>query len=135
MRRVIPPIDSTKERILACSTKNDLIKLLATTGASEPEINWLRENYLTLAEKAHLELILSSTQGNLFHQPEPTPRGEIVEYRLSEIIESIDEEMKRLGWGKEQGIKHLMEKYGKRSRIHLSDNQLLEFWDYLKSSD
>ncbi|WP_144874178.1 hypothetical protein [Hyella patelloides] len=116
-----------------CSTSNDLIKLLADNKASEPEINWLRENYLSISEKQQLTLIENSTQGNLFKVPEPTPRGEIVEYRLSEIIESIDHEMKRLGWSKEQGRQHLMEKYNKKSRIHLSDNELLEFWEYLKN--
>ncbi|WP_222427382.1 hypothetical protein [Hyella patelloides] len=121
------------EIVLNCSTKNDLIKLLATTGASEPEIEWLRENYLSSAERAHLELIRKSTQGNLFNQPEP--ELEIVEYKLSEIIAATDGEMKRLGWGKERGRQHLMETYGKKSRIHLTNSELLEFWDYLKSRD
>ncbi|VEP16898.1 Phage/plasmid primase, P4 family, C-terminal domain (fragment) [Hyella patelloides LEGE 07179] len=57
-----------KERILNCSTSNDLIKLLANNKVSQPEINWLRENYLTIGEKAHLELIRKSTQGNLLNQ-------------------------------------------------------------------
>ncbi|VEP15723.1 Phage/plasmid primase, P4 family, C-terminal domain (fragment) [Hyella patelloides LEGE 07179] len=127
--------NKVKERVLDCSTKNDLIKLLADNKASEPEINWLRENYLSISEKQQLTLIENSTQGNLFKGPEPTPRGEIVEYRLSEIIESIDHEMKRLGWSKEQGRQYLMERYNKKSRLHLTDEELLEFWDYLKNLD
>ncbi|VEP17297.1 hypothetical protein H1P_5840003 [Hyella patelloides LEGE 07179] len=41
--------------------------------------------------------------------------------------------MKRLGWGKERGIKHLIEKYNQKSRRNLTDEQLLEFWNYLKN--
>ncbi|MGK7885091.1 MAG: hypothetical protein AB4057_10770, partial [Crocosphaera sp.] len=39
----------------------------------------------------------------------------------------------RLGWDIERGEQHLIEQYGVRSRIKLSDSQLLEFLEYLKS--
>ncbi len=40
--------------------------------------------------------------------------------------------MKRLGWSKRQGREYLIKRYGKRSRLHLSDEELIEFWNYLK---
>ncbi len=49
-----------------------------------------------------------------------------------EIIEGIDKEMSRLGWGVQQGQGYILEKYGKKSRQVLSDRQLLEFLEYLK---
>ncbi|NCQ41686.1 MAG: hypothetical protein GW795_07305, partial [Cyanobacteria bacterium] len=42
-------------------------------------------------------------------------------------------EMKRLGWTQDQGKKYLLETYGKKSRHLLSDNELIEFLNYLKT--
>ena len=41
--------------------------------------------------------------------------------------------MKRLSWTKEQGRDYLLSTYGKRSRLHLSDPELLEFLEYLEN--
>ena len=41
--------------------------------------------------------------------------------------------MTRLGWDREKGQRYLIQKYGVRSQIKLSDSQLLEFLEYLKS--
>jgi hypothetical protein len=51
----------------------------------------------------------------------------------SDIIVKTDIEMKRLGWTKEDGRKHLIETYGKKSRPLLSDQELWEFLKYLES--
>lgn len=45
----------------------------------------------------------------------------------------IDQHIQRLGWDTERGQRYLIETYGVRSRIKLSDRQLLEFLGYLKS--
>jgi hypothetical protein len=52
---------------------------------------------------------------------------------LSDIIAHTDIELKRLGWTNAQGRRHLEQTYGKRSRQHLSDTELMEFLDYLKT--
>lgn len=52
---------------------------------------------------------------------------------FSEIIARSNVEMKRLGWTKVQGREYLIQTYGKRSRQVLSDEELLEFLDYLES--
>jgi hypothetical protein len=51
----------------------------------------------------------------------------------SDIIFRTDIELRRLGWGKEEGRKHLIETYGKKSRHVLSDGELLEFLQYLEN--
>lgn len=52
---------------------------------------------------------------------------------LSDIIAHTDVELKRLGWTNAQGRRYLEQTYGKRSRQHLSDAELMEFLDYLKT--
>ena len=51
---------------------------------------------------------------------------------FSEIIAQSDVELKRLGWDSEQGRNYLLETYGKRSRQLLSDEELIEFLQYLQ---
>lgn len=63
--------------------------------------------------------------------PMPPPPAAPVD--LSDIIAQTTIELKRLGWNEVQGRTHLMAAYGKRSRQQLTDEELLEFLDYLKS--
>ncbi len=49
-----------------------------------------------------------------------------------ELIASIDAEMSRLGWTKERGIGYIQGKYGVKSRVQLSDAQIIEFFNYLR---
>ena len=93
---------------------------------------------------------VEETQTNIFEQPitsppvEETPPEETIEETAEEVTETIqfdfndikyktDLEMKRLGWTKEQGRDYLLGTYGKRSRLHLTDEELLEFWRYLET--
>lgn len=52
---------------------------------------------------------------------------------LSDVLAQTDVELKRLGWTNTQGRQHLQQTYNKRSRQHLTDQELLEFLDYLQS--
>ena len=54
------------------------------------------------------------------------------EIDFNEIQQKTDIEMKRLGWTKNDGREFLRSHYGKRSRLHLKDEQLLEFLEYLE---
>ncbi len=56
--------------------------------------------------------------------------GTTIEF--SDIIAQTNVEMKRLRWTNEQGRDYLLQTYGKRSRQLLSDEELLEFLDFLK---
>jgi hypothetical protein len=39
--------------------------------------------------------------------------------------------MRRIKWSKEIGRNYLLSTYGKRSCLHLTDAELVEFWHYL----
>jgi hypothetical protein len=79
------------------------------------------------------------------YTPEPvsreTPQKNFKESRapqagpvdLSDIIAQTDVELKRLGWTQAQGRRYLEKVYEKRSRQHLTDAELIEFLDYLKT--
>lgn len=47
------------------------------------------------------------------------------------VLADINRHMKRIGWDKDKGREYLLEKYGKRSRLLLNDQQILEFRAYL----
>lgn len=52
---------------------------------------------------------------------------------LSDVIAQTDVQIERLGWTKEQGREHLKTTYGKLGRSLLSEEELLDFLNYLKS--
>jgi hypothetical protein len=56
-----------------------------------------------------------------------------METDYSDVIAKTDFELQRLRWTKQQGVEHLVQTYGKRSRLTLSDAELLEFLHYLES--
>ncbi len=100
---------------------------MADGKASEPEINWIKANYLNQSEYAQLTTIEGTKQGNLFSQQQ---EPDVIEW--DQIKEEIDSNMKRLGWSKKQGKQYLIKRYGKTSRIHLTDAELIEFNNFLK---
>lgn len=61
----------------------------------------------------------------------PNPTREPLD--LSEIIAQTTVEVKRLGWDSKQGAIYLQRTYGKSSRQQLTDEELLEFLEYLRS--
>jgi hypothetical protein len=63
----------------------------------------------------------------------PSETTETIEIDFNEIKNKTDVEIKRLGWTKEQGRDFLLKTYGKRSRLHLTDEELLDFLHYLES--
>ena len=84
----------------------------------------------------------STVEKNIFDQPivedTPPPVTESAppeQLDFNEIRHKIDLEMKRLKWTKEQGRDYLLSTYGKRSRLHLQDDELLEFLHYLENLD
>lgn len=51
----------------------------------------------------------------------------------SELIARIGVSIKRLGWNNKQGSDYLQRTYGKKTRHDLTDEELLEFLEYLES--
>ncbi len=117
-----------KERILGCSTSNELIKLHSEGKISSQEITWLKENVLTTAERELVLEIESTRQGNLLSLDS---NQEVVHGDFNEVMRSIDEEMRRLNWSKGDGKDYLQRTYGVKSRLKLSDSELVEFLNYL----
>jgi hypothetical protein len=52
---------------------------------------------------------------------------------LSDTIAQIGAEIDRIGWTKKQGSSYLQDTYNKKTRVELTDEELFEFLDYLKS--
>lgn len=52
---------------------------------------------------------------------------------FSDVLAQTNIEIKRLQWTQNQGREFLLERYGKRSRQVLTDEELLDFLEYLKS--
>jgi hypothetical protein len=52
---------------------------------------------------------------------------------LSDVIAQTSVEIKRLGWTEAQGRSYLQSTYGKRSRQQLTDDELLDFLQYLET--
>jgi hypothetical protein len=52
---------------------------------------------------------------------------------LSDAIMQIGAEIDRIGWTKKQGSSYLQETYGKRTRVELTQAELMSFLNYLKS--
>lgn len=76
-------------------------------------------------------------EDSIAHQPSTIEPTLPLEYSdtldFSQIIDQTSIEMKRLEWTQEQGKKYLLETYGKKSRHLLSDHELIEFLNYLKT--
>ena len=49
----------------------------------------------------------------------------------NELLEAMDKEMKRLSWGVDDGRAYLQHKYHKKSRQALTDEEALEFYQFL----
>jgi hypothetical protein len=70
-------------------------------------------------------------------EPEPAPTPNLTPadtpIDFSDVIARTNVELKRLNWTSEQGRDYLLQTYGKRSRQLLTDEELLEFLQYLES--
>ena len=62
-----------------------------------------------------------------------TTAEEISNFDFNEVKQKTDLEIRRLGWTKDVGREFLKSRYGKRSRLHLTNEQLLEFLHYLET--
>lgn len=63
--------------------------------------------------------------------PEPAPASASIDF--SDVLMETDVELRRLGWDSKKGREHLKRTYSKRSRQELSETELYDFLDYLKT--
>ena len=124
--------NKVKERVLSCTTQNELITLYAEGKVSEVEISWLKSNLLTTNERQQLEAVETTKQTNLFdgNSEESTKKNQ--EPSFESIKQQIDLERKRVGWSKETAISYIQEKYSVSLRQDMTIEQLIELRDYLR---
>jgi len=75
-------------------------------------------------------------EASLTEEEPPAPEPVVVipeEIDYSVLKTKIDVEMKRLAWTTEKGREYLISTYGKKSRLLLTNEELLEFYNYLSS--
>ncbi len=80
-----------------------------------------KEDVQTITENLSLAGETSETQSTQF-----------VVY-WDDLIRQIDAQMERIGWSVERGRQYLLNKYGVRSRLLLSDEQVFEFLAFLQT--
>jgi predicted P-loop ATPase len=112
-----------KEGMLACTNKEELARFKSEGGFSEAEIKWVYRHALTPAQREKVKGAADCNQLNLLEQP-------AIEW--DELMAAIDAELARSGWTVEVARDHLARTYGVKSRHQLSDEQVIEFWEYLK---
>ncbi len=92
------------------------------------EIDWQ-----DLGQKVSLKInkIHNFNQDKNQSQPETSDNIKTVEPR-DVFIAQTDTYLTQLNWTPEQGREYLQQKYGRRSRLQLTDTEILDFIDYLK---
>jgi hypothetical protein len=63
----------------------------------------------------------------------PTASAIVDEEGFHRLIRLTDQQQKRLGWSSQQAREFLLTMYGKRSRHLLTNEEMLDFYDYLKT--
>ena len=110
----------------------------------EPELPPVKDIPLPEPEPLLLEMetdnysLLSELPEEASLTEEEPPASEPVvvipeEIDYSVLKTKIDVEMKRLAWTTEKGREYLISTYGKKSRLLLTNEELLEFYNYLSS--
>ncbi|MEM8829042.1 MAG: hypothetical protein AAGE96_06765 [Cyanobacteria bacterium P01_G01_bin.19] len=122
--------------------QRDFAAALEAKTASEETVLAENSNSLNLFEGTSNPPISSeltdSSQHNMVSEPnhqseESNSLDVLPEVNFNEIRHQTDIELKRLGWTRDDGREFLQSRYGKRSRLQLTDSQLLEFLEYLAS--
>lgn len=112
-----------KEGMLACTNKEELARFKSEAGFSEAEIKWVYRHALTPAQREKVKGAADCNQLNLLER---------FFLDWDDLVAAIDAELARLGWTVEVARDHLARTYGVKSRLQLSDEQVIEFWEYLK---
>ena len=124
--------NKVKERVLGCTTQNELITLYSEGKVSEAEISWLKSNILTAAECQQLKVVKATRQTNLFDNSSKESTEQNQEPSFESIKQQIDIEIKRVGWRKETAISYIQDKYSVSRRQNMTIKQLIELRDYLR---
>lgn len=134
------PVPSAKK-----STKTAKVTEIPRPEAKiEPELPQVKDIPLPEPEPLLLEMETDNyslltelpEEASLTAEEPPAPEPVVVipeEIDYSVLKTKIDVEMKRLAWTTEKGREYLISTYGKKSRLLLTNEELLEFYNYLSS--
>jgi hypothetical protein len=147
-----PAAHNNRARLNAPSHSTEFLPLAETTFQPSLEVDWSIAEQAARTFSSPEQPQLPWFEPNLAPESAPPrrsdrPRGQsspsakpeerhsslTAPIDLSDIIAHTDVELKRLSWTNAQGRRYLEQTYGKRSRQHLSDAELMEFLDYLKT--
>lgn len=119
-RSTLSPTISATPEPEAQPTRSILFPTISAT--PEPDI-----------EEAQTSLFptMSNEQATAIADEVEAPNDEKMSF--TEIKHQTDLHIKRLAWTNADGRNFLQTRYGKKSRVHLNDEQLLEFLRYLES--
>jgi hypothetical protein len=134
----IPETELEPEPEAKPNRSNSFPTISATPEPELEELNISTSKTTTM----YVEPDIEETQPSLFptmsNEPATAIANEVEEeptqeINFHEITHQIDIHIKRLGWTQQDGRSFLQTHYGKRSRLHLNNEQLLEFLRYLES--
>ncbi|MGK7917597.1 MAG: hypothetical protein AB4038_18975 [Prochloraceae cyanobacterium] len=132
----LEPTDQSQD-LLADNLAKDFSLPPQQQASTDRETLILDEPFVLSSPETVLEQPRTSLSSD-YDTSEPSPPENQLSYstgttiEFSDIIAQTNVEMKRLRWTNEQGRDYLLQTYGKRSRQLLSDEELLEFLDFLK---
>ncbi|NEQ95721.1 MAG: hypothetical protein F6K30_03155 [Cyanothece sp. SIO2G6] len=114
---------------ISATAKGQPLDLPETTNEPQFPSNPLNEPTSGDREEASVD----HTSGSSDSTGPGVPRNAPTEpTNLLDQIAKTDVEMQRLGWSNDQGRQLLLERYGKRSRRELTDDEVLDFLHYLE---
>ncbi len=130
---VVSPAFKENSRLTVSATANQEPNVLEFEMAADLQSNSSNppsfSNVMPLIPRSHNPEESATTPGETLAEKITT--SEPID--LSDAIARTSVELKRLGWNNQQGREYLEQTYGKRSRQHLNDHELLEFLHYLES--
>ena len=122
-----PPLPQPEATATAIVTSTETEPSQATgnlfEGTYNPELN-LESNGQELA---------TSSPAVADSEPSSATAVDLTDFDFMQIKQKTDLEIQRLGWTKEHGREFLKSHYGKRTRLHLTNEELLQFLQYLES--
>ena len=118
------------------SSVEDEKTFLHELSSTEPETSQKNSPPLNLEEEMPPSQLNEPVKSYFQSEPETdnskiAPTSDPID--MSEVISRTTVEVKRLGWTNQQGKDYLLQTYGKRSRQLLTDEELLDFLNYLES--
>ena len=121
------------------TTRNDSEKAIFKNRSQiqlEQEIDTDPDGGFSLKENIHQVEQIKYYKGCVSGAPKTKEPLEVISpsdsLDFTQIIEAIDDRMKKIGMTQKIGKKYLNQVYGVKSRLLLNDNNLLDFWAFME---